>query len=367
MKSLYVHIPFCKQKCLYCDFNSYSGKEELIHDYVIALKKEIQSYNFSEFKTIYFGGGTPSIIPAKYIAEIIQMIKCDAEVTLELNPGTIDEEKLKIYKEAGINRLSIGLQATQDSILKTIGRIHTLDDFEKAFKMARKAGFDNINVDLMFGLPDQTIEDVKESLEYLIKINPEHISCYSLILHSDIFKNLPSDDAEREMYYLTIKMLKEAGYEHYEISNFSIPKKESKHNLCYWNQEEYIGVGAGASSYIDGKRYTNELNIERYISKIANGITTYEIEEIQSDEAKIKEYMILKLRLLEGVNVQGAFEKFGINICEKFKKEIEKMCNMGLLEIINVPKKNDEKIYNKSIRLTKKGLDFANIVWEEFV
>ena len=356
MKSLYVHIPFCKQKCLYCDFNSYSNKENLIEEYIIALKKEIQSYNFTDFETIYFGGGTPSIIPAKYIKEIMSMVKCDNEITLELNPGTIDEEKLKIYKEAGINRLSIGLQATQDSILKEIGRIHTLEEFDNAFKMARKAGFENINVDLMFGLPNQTIDDVNESLDYLIKINPEHISCYSLILHNDIFKNLPSEDDERKMYYLIVDRLKEAGYNHYEISNFAKENKKSKHNLCYWNQQEYIGVGAGASSYLNGKRYTNELNIEKYILKITKNEQWYEIEEVQNEEDKIREYMILRLRLLKGVNVKEVFNKFGINVCDKFKKEIEKMVEKELLEV-----------KSQNIRLTKKGLDYANIVWEEFI
>ena len=356
MKSLYVHIPFCKQKCLYCDFNSYSNKENLIEEYIIALKKEIQSYNFTDFETIYFGGGTPSIIPAKYIKEIMSMVKCDNEITLELNPGTIDEEKLKIYKEAGINRLSIGLQATQDSILKEIGRIHTLEEFDNAFKMARKAGFENINVDLMFGLPKQTLDDVNESLDYLIKINPEHISCYSLILHNDIFKNLPQEEDERKMYYLIVDRLKEAGYNHYEISNFAKENKESKHNLCYWNQQEYIGVGAGASSYLDGKRYTNELNIEKYIHKITKNEQWYEIEEVQNEEDKIREYMILRLRLLEGVIFKEAYNKFGIDICEKFKKEIKKMVEKELLDV-----------KNQNIRLTKKGLDYANIVWEEFV
>ena len=385
MKSLYVHIPFCKQKCLYCDFNSYSGKENLIDEYVIALKKEIQSYNLNCFETVYFGGGTPSIIPAKYIKEIMEQINCVGEVTLELNPGTIDGDKLKQYKEAGINRLSIGLQATQDSILREIGRIHTLEEFENAYKMARKVGFENINVDLMFGLPNQTVKDVKESLEYLIKINPEHISCYSLVLHNDIFKNLPTENEEREMYYLIIKRLKEAGYNHYEISNFAKLGKESKHNLCYWNQQEYVGVGAGASSYIDNKRYTNELNIEKYILKINQNEQWYEIEEIQDEEAKIREYMILRLRLLEGVNIEDVHEKFGVDIYKKFEKEIKKLKGKGLIEVVEDIEKiasdglqksiaiRKEERYNEIIgkceyiRLTQKGLDFANAVWSEFI
>jgi len=368
MKSIYIHIPFCKQKCLYCDFNSYSGKESLIEEYVIALKKEIQSYNFNEFETIYFGGGTPSIIPSNYISDIMSMVHCKGEVTLELNPGTIDEKKLLDYKKAGINRLSIGLQATQKTILKEIGRIHTIEEFDKAFKMARKVGFDNINVDLMFGLPKQTLKDVEESLSYIITLNPEHISCYSLILHNNIFKNLPSDEEERKMYYLIMQKLKEAGYEHYEISNFSKPGKQSRHNLCYWNQKEYIGVGPGASSYLEGKRYTNESDISRYIEKINLNEKYYEIEEVQNNEDKIKEYMILKLRLLDGVNVQEAYKKFGINVLEKFEKEIKRMLDKGLLEIVNLSLEEcGQKETSKFLRLTNKGLDFANIVWEEFI
>lgn len=360
MRSLYIHIPFCKQKCLYCDFNSYSGKENLIEEYIIALKKEIQSYYFDELKTVYFGGGTPSIIKAEYIKEIMDLVKCNGEITLELNPGMVDIHKLKMYKRAGINRLSIGLQATQDSILKEIGRVHTFKDFDVAFKLAREAGFENINVDLMFGLPNQTLKDVEDSLEYLIKINPEHISCYSLILHNNVFQNLPSEEEEREMYYLIIKKLTKVGYNHYEISNFSKKNKESKHNLCYWNQEEYVGVGAGASSYIDGNRYTNELNIERYIEKVNQDKQCYEIEEIQNEEDKIREYMILKLRLIEGVSVQEAYEKFGTDVYKKFEKEIKNMQDKELLKV-------EKKSKNTVITLTKKGLDFANIVWEEFI
>lgn len=369
MKSLYVHIPFCKQKCLYCDFNSYSGKENLIDSYCEALKKELQSYYFNEFQTVYFGGGTPSIIPAEKIEEILKLVKCKGEITLELNPGTIIEEKLIKYKNAGVNRLSIGLQATQDSILKEIGRIHTLKEFEEAFKMARRVGFDNINVDLMFGLPKQTLKDLEESVEYLINLNPEHISCYSLIVHKPIFQNLPNDEEERKMYYLIQKRLKEAGYRQYEISNFSKVGRESKHNLCYWNQDEYIGIGAGASSYLNQKRYTNENNIETYINKINQKEIWYTIEEEQDFETKIREYMILRLRLLEGVSKEAVYKKFGVDVLVYFKNEIEKMIQLGLLEMIeeNLINENNEQVINTWIRLTEKGLDFANIVWEEFI
>lgn len=354
MKSLYIHIPFCKQKCLYCDFNSYSNADKLINDYVIALKKEIQSYSFNAYKTIYFGGGTPSYIDEKSIIEILNCVdyKKAEEITIEVNPGTVTKEKLRTYIENGINRLSIGLQATQDSILKEIGRIHTLEDFEKTYNMAREIGFKNISIDLMFGLPNQTLKDVEESLDFIIKINPEHVSCYSLILHENIFNNLPEDEEEREMYYLIINKLKEAGYEHYEISNFAKPGYESKHNLVYWNQGEYVGAGAGASSYIDKTRYTNVANINKYIENYEDRT----IEEVQNNDDKEREYIILKLRLINGINIEEMNEKFNINVCEKYKEQIEKMEKLELLEITN-----------GKIRLTSKGLDLANIVWGEFL
>ncbi len=404
LKSLYVHIPFCKQKCYYCDFNSYAGKEELVERYVNAVEKEIdtqcvefefdnsinrataQQGNISStskkslplrravatgsnnsFSTIYFGGGTPSVIDSKYIVQIMNQLQCDGEVTLELNPGTITKQKLEDYKSAGINRLSIGLQTTNDNLLKSIGRIHTLKDFDDAYKMAREVGFKNISVDLMIGLSNQTLEDVEQSIQYILKINPEHVSVYSLIVHDELkekhpnaFSNLPSDEDERKMYYLVCDELKNAGYIQYEISNFAKPGFESKHNLHYWNQDEYFGVGAGASSYINCIRYKNIDSIEEYISKIENGESVAIIEEEQTKESKLREYMILKLRLLEGVSVKEAKKSFDIDILEYFKQEISKMEKKRLLEKLDIP--GDTRV-----ALTKKGLDFANVVWEEFV
>ena len=273
MRSVYIHIPFCKSKCYYCDFNSYSGKENLIENYVDAVVKEIEQLPKSELKvnTLYFGGGTPSIVPAKFLSKIINKISCDGEITIEVNPGTIDEEELFQYKKMGINRLSIGLQVTQDELLKKIGRIHTLEDFEKTYKSARKVEFENISVDLMIGLSNQTFDDVKESIKYILNLNPEHISVYSLIIHDELvgkhpnaFKDLPSDDEEEKMYHYVCETLAKSGYIQYEISNFAKKGFESKHNLCYWNQEEYYGFGAGASSYIDGVRYKNVDKIGDY-------------------------------------------------------------------------------------------------------
>ena len=364
LKSLYIHIPFCKSKCYYCDFNSYSGKDYLIEKYVEALKCELKNTEH-EFKTVYFGGGTPSNISSKYIKEIMHIIKCDGEITLELNPGTITREKLLDYKQCGINRLSIGLQATQNDLLKRIGRIHTLEEFEEAFFLAREVGFNNISVDLMFGLPGQTVKNVKESLEYILGINPEHISCYSLIVHDELidkhpeaFKDLPSDEIEREMYHLICSRLKESGYVQYEISNFAKSGFESKHNLCYWNQDEYYGIGAGASSYVDNVRYKNIDSIENYIVALNDGYyQDYQIiEETQNIESKLKEYMILRFRLLEGISINEAMLRFNINILDEFKEELKKLTNLELIEI-----------QGDYIRLTSKGLDLANVVWEEFV
>lgn len=356
MKSVYVHIPFCMKKCLYCDFNSFDNKSNLIEEYFKAIIKEIKSYNLkNELETIYIGGGTPSFPHEKYIEMVLKELPKAKEITIEVNPGTITMSKMLAYKKMGINRLSIGLQAIQNKILKEIGRIHTISEFEKTYDIARKVGFENINVDLMHGLPNQTLDDFKESIDYLVKLNPEHISCYSLILHDNIFENLPSDEIEREMYYYAKKILRKNGYEHYEISNFSKPEKKSKHNLVYWNCEEYVGVGAGASSYINNQRYTNIANIEEYIKRIKNNENVKIIEENQTIEDKIKEYIIMKLRLLEGIKIEEINKKFNINFTEKYKNEIKKLKELNLIEI-------NERIY-----LTDKGLDLANIVWEEFL
>lgn len=278
------------------------------------------------------------------------------EITVEMNPCTVTLEKLQTYKEAGVNRISIGLQTTNDSILKEIGRAHTFEEFEKAYNLVRISGFENVNVDLMFGLPSQTIEDLKESVDYLIRLNPEHISCYSLILHNDIFVNLPADEVERNMYYYIKDKLKDAGYIHYEISNFAKKGYESKHNLAYWNQKEYIGFGAGASSYVDKTRYTNEQNLEKYIANVNAGHEIRNVEEVQNEEEKLREYIILRLRLTEGVNVCEINRKFNVDVLNKFKNEFEKLVKSELIYV------DDE-----CIKLTEKGLDFANVVWREFV
>ena len=370
---IYIHIPFCIKKCEYCDFVSYCNKKEYVPQYINALKKEIKNNINKEYKitTIYIGGGTPSSIEENYIADIIETIKLNMneenlkdfeniEVTIEVNPGTVNKEKLQVYKKIGINRLSIGLQETHNELLKSIGRIHTYEEFIKTYKLARKIGFNNINVDLMIALPNQTIQDIKENLENITKLNPEHISVYSLILEEGTpFYNkynenkikLPDEELEINMYWYVKNTLENNGYMHYEISNFSKKGFESKHNMNCWNQEEYLGFGVAAHSYNNRIRYSNTNSIEEYI-KGSNKI----IHEEQTLEDMQKEYMLLGLRKIEGINIQKFKNKFAQNPIFIFKEQLNKLVDEELIIVDG-----------NEIKLTNKGLDLANIVWEEFV
>lgn len=370
---IYIHIPFCIKKCEYCDFISYCNKKEYVPQYINALKKEIKNNINKEYKitTIYIGGGTPSSIEENYIADIIETIKLNMndedlkdfeniEVTIEVNPGTVNKEKLQVYKKIGINRLSIGLQETHNELLKSIGRIHTYEEFIKTYNLARKIGFNNINVDLMIALPNQTIRDIKENLEKITKLNPEHISVYSLILEEGTpFYNkynenkikLPDEELERNMYWYVKNTLENNGYMHYEISNFSKKGFESKHNMNCWNQEEYLGFGVAAHSYNNKIRYSNTNSIEEYI-KGSNKI----IHEEQTLEDMQKEYMLLGLRKIEGINIQKFKNKFAQNPIFIFKEQLNKLVDEELIIVDG-----------NEIKLTNKGLDLANIVWEEFV
>lgn len=370
---IYIHIPFCKSKCYYCDFISFANKEMCQEEYIKAVIKEIRHVDLSKYNinTVYIGGGTPSILDSKYIVKILDEIKPhinnDTEVTIEVNPGTVDKKKIQDYKNVGINRLSIGLQSTDDNLLKEIGRIHKYDDFLKVYNEAREVGFENINVDLMLGLPNQSLGVLENSVKKVIELNPEHISIYSLILEErtklyDMVNKgkleLPSEDLERIMYWKVKKMLEGSGYIHYEISNFAKKGYKSRHNSDCWEQKEYIGIGAAAHSYLNDIRFSNNENIEEYIENINNdnfekNIT---IHEKQTKENKQNEYMILGLRKIEGVSIRKFKNKFGQNPIFLYNKELNKLVNEDLLEI-------DGDIIN----LTSKGLDLANLVWEEFV
>lgn len=378
---IYIHIPFCKQKCSYCDFVSFPKDKSIQEQYIQALIKEIKERKIElqnlqeecQASTVYVGGGTPSYIEANAIKQILEEIKQvyrienDAEFTIEMNPGTISEEKLRIYKESGINRISIGLQTTQDNLLKQIGRIHTYEQFLENYKLARKLGFSNINVDLMIGLPNQNMKNVEESIERVIKLNPEHISVYSLILeegtklYEQYLKNeleLPTEEMERDMYWKVKEKLEKAGYRQYEISNLAKQGKESKHNLACWNQKEYLGFGLAAHSYLENTRYSNTEDIEEYMKNIELGKLTKNriLHETQTEEDKRKEYMLLGLRKIEGVSISKFKEKFVQNPLFLFRKELNRLVEENLITV-----ELDQ------IKLTPKGLDLANIVWEEFV
>lgn len=372
---VYIHIPFCQKKCRYCDFISFDKSDKIGQEkYVQAILKEIENCQIKKkVTTIYIGGGTPSILPAEWIQKILEKIRetfevaKEAEITIEVNPGIVDSEKLKRYHQIGINRLSIGLQAAQNELLELLGRIHVWEDFEKAYKQAANAGFDNINVDLMLGLPTQNLEDLKQSLQKVIDLNLKHISIYSLILEEGTeldkliaakkLQMLP-DKLERKMYWETKKILEKNGYCHYEISNFAKKGFESNHNLACWNQEEYIGFGVAAHSYVEKKRFCNGNDLEEYIknSNAHEFEKNKKLQEEQTFEQQAKEFMMLGLRKIEGVSISKFEQKFQIHPLFYFRFEISKLEEQDLIEVDL-----------DNIRLTKKGLDFANIVFEEFV
>ncbi|MBR2704971.1 MAG: oxygen-independent coproporphyrinogen III oxidase [Clostridia bacterium] len=375
---IYVHIPFCKRKCFYCDFCSFECDKNIHNDYTKALINEIRAFYLEEnktedivVKTLYFGGGTPSFIDENYIKRILNELKQkykfakDIEATIEINPGTATYEKIKKYKDIGFNRVSIGLQSTNDRLLKLIGRIHTYSEFEQTYKMARDVGFCNINVDLMIGLPTQTEEDVQASLEKIIEKNPEHISVYSLILEDgtklkDLIDSgkleLPDEDVERKMYWLVKKKLENTGYEHYEISNFAKPGYESKHNTDCWKQKEYLAFGLAAHSYLNNVRYSNLSDLNKYIEDNLNNNNTRNVEEIQTDDIQMNEFVILGLRMIEGFSINVFKDKFNRDFREVYREQIDRLSKMKLI-----------KFENDIVSLTDKGIDFANIVWSEFV
>ncbi len=374
---LYIHIPFCKKKCFYCDFNSYQRKEYLVDSYFRSLNREaellLKDLEHEEFTTVFIGGGTPSYVDESYISGILAEcrkrfnLSKAGEVSIETNPGTLDYGKLKAYREAGVNRLSIGLQACQDKLLSKLGRIHNFTQFKEGYRLAREAGFENINIDLIFGLPGQTITEWEETLNIVTSLRPEHVSCYSLKIEEgtrfyDLYgseakvNELPQEDEEREMYRKSISILKESGYKHYEISNFSLPGYECRQNLIYWRCEPYIGMGAGAHSYYGNSRFCNETSLEGYIKEVnLERLPRRDIQKIDKKES-MSEYIILGLRLIDGVKKNGFSEKYGMYLEDIYNTEINKLTEAGLIQ-------SD----HEGIRLTDRGLNFANIVMSEFL
>lgn len=369
--SLYVHIPFCKQRCFYCDFPTFAGKEQYREAYVNALIKEIQE-KCSDYviKTIFIGGGTPSHLEVEELEKLLRVInrlklKDNIEYSMECNPGTLSKEKLLVMKENGVNRISFGLQSCNDKLLKEIGRIHTFSEFLENYNLARKIGFKNINVDLMYGLPNLTIELWKDTLDQICKLKPEHISAYSLIIEEGtaFYKlyekdklNLPEEDKERIMDKLTKKILKENGYHQYEISNYSLNGMECEHNKVYWSLEDYIGVGCASSSYINGVRKVNEGTINEYIKKINSGKDVIVEEHINSIEDEMEEFIFMGLRMLNGIDILKFEKKFGVDIGSIYGKVIEKNIKDGLLNL-----------NNNNMVLTAKGIELSNYVMSDFI
>lgn len=400
---VYIHIPFCIKKCNYCDFLSFACDDETKAEYCRALVREIDlcGEDLSDKEkltdkfavdTVFFGGGTPSILEAEYIIDIMKKLKStfeffeDAEISIECNPGSLNYEKLFMYKEAEINRISMGLQSTNDAELKMLGRIHTYREFEHNYELARRVGFDNINIDIMSALPGQTRESYITTLENVIKLNPEHISAYSLILEKgtpmyDMFYAeegtyiydmvcgeevtkyiLPDEDTEREMYYDTEHILGTAGYNRYEISNYSKPGYECRHNIGYWTGKDYVGFGIGAASYLNGIRYNNLSDIKMYMKCLAgcryNEAAKCITENIHklTERERMEEFMFLGLRLTNGVS-KSEFER-------RFRVGYDKIYGNVSVELTEKQLLNVDGDY---VRLTGKGIDVSNYVLSYFI
>lgn len=373
---LYLHLPFCISKCPYCDFNSYQLKEDnQISSYISALYQEITTYSKklkkSNIKTIYLGGGTPTILSGVQIYNILEFCKSkftidkDAEITIEANPGTLDGEKIKLLIESGINRLSLGAQSFNNLFLKKLGRIHNTQDIIDSYYLAREIGFSNINIDIMFALPDQTTEDLQATLKKAISLKPDHLSLYNLTIKpgTEYYKKhkrgelkLPTEDEEFEMYNWVINFLEESGFEHYEIANFARPHKRSMHNLIYWQNKPYLGIGAGAYSFIKGYRYMNYENPAIYIKEIMSGTLPVDSGEKLSLRKRMIETIILGLRTKDGVSYKKYKKRFRVNLNDIFFKQIDKLVNLGLLQKDNY-----------RIKLTRKGIFLANTVFREFI
>jgi oxygen-independent coproporphyrinogen-3 oxidase len=367
--SLYIHIPFCIQKCKYCDFLSFSSSEEDRNSYIQELQKELvwKSHWAKEYQviTVFFGGGTPSILTADQMKWLMDTIKehydlvSDAEITIEANPGTLTKDKLFVYRQCGINRISMGLQSANDEELKKIGRIHTFDQLKENFRLAREAGFTNINLDLMSALPGQTLESYAKTLEIVAKLNPEHISAYSLIVEEGtplsedemLLSQLPDEETDRQMYQFTKERLRQSGYERYEISNYAKQGYESRHNQVYWTGGDYLGFGLGASSYFQGERFINESERKKYRFD-----GDKKEVEILTKEDQMEEFMFLGMRLIKGVSKQQFFEKFGQSMDDIYGEILKKQEKEHLI-------KNGQD----RVCLTEKGLDVSNYVFCDYL
>lgn len=377
---LYIHIPFCVQKCFYCDFLSMPVDETVRRHYVRRLIEETeyksQQYKGYEITSVFFGGGTPSILTETQIAEIMEAlqqnfsIQKEAEITIECNPGTLARQKIITYKESGINRISMGLQSANNRELKMLGRIHTYEEFLHNYDLVRKGGIENVNVDLMSALPGQTVSDWERTLKEILKLRPEHISAYSLIIEEgtpfyqtyeedeqrreegEEPKYLPNEETEREMYRLTGALLEEKGYMQYEISNYAKKGRECQHNIGYWTRKNYLGLGLGSASLVENVRFSNTSDLQEYL---AGDFEEREREVLERRE-QMEEFMFLGLRMIKGVS-RGDFKKaFGVEIEAVYGEVIKKMVSQGLLQ------QQAGRIF-----LTEEGISVSNYVMSEFL
>ena len=368
--SAYVHIPFCTQICYYCDFSKVFIKNQPVDSYLEHLIEEYDSYDIKKLRTLYIGGGTPTALSAPQLAFLLEKLtdKLDLsyleELTIEANPGDLDQEKIAVLKDSPVNRVSLGVQTFNDRMLKQIGRSHLEKDIYENIANLKKAGFDNISIDLIYALPKQTMEDVKTNVAKAIALDIPHMSLYSLILENHtVFMNrmrrgklpLPKEDLEAEMFDYIIAELEKAGFEHYEISNFSKPGFESRHNLMYWDNAEYYGIGAGASGYVDGVRYKNHGPIRHYLQAVEAGNARVQ-EEVLTLKEKMEEEMFLGLRKRAGVSKKRFEEKFGLSFEDQYGAVVSELTEQGLL----VP---DRDI----VRMTKQGLFLGDTVAEKFI
>ena len=371
LAGIYIHIPFCVKKCLYCDFLSFSNMENRCGEYTEALLREIKFVDYSKpVDSIFFGGGTPSVMDSRYIENIMEGIYSrfdiadDCEITMEVNPATLTKDNLNGYIRAGINRVSIGMQSTNDAELKALGRIHLYQDFLKAYDDVRNVGITNVNVDIMSAIPGQTVSSYEDTLRRVTRLKPEHISSYSLIIEEgtpfyEMDKKgkliLPGEDDERKMYYMTNDILKDSGYARYEISNYSTEEHESRHNIKYWTRQDYIGLGLGASSLMGNERYSNTTDMENYIMNAGNRDIRVDVTQLTRKDI-IEETMYLGLRMMSGVNKKKFYDDFGVSLEKVYGNVIKKLEREKLV-------KNEVE----SLGLTELGVDISNRVLAEFL
>ena len=368
--SAYVHIPFCTQICYYCDFSKVFIKNQPVDSYLEHLLQEFHSYDIQKLRTLYIGGGTPTALSAPQLETLLDGLTKNLdlsvleELTIEANPGDLDADKIAVLKNSAVNRVSLGVQTFDDKMLKKIGRSHLEKDIYENIDRLKLAGFDNISIDLIYALPGQTMDQVKDNVEKAITLDIPHMSLYSLILENHtVFMNrmrrgklpLPKEELEAEMFEYIIEELERSGFEHYEISNFSKPGFESRHNLMYWDNAEYYGIGAGASGYVNGVRYKNHGPIRHYLKAVEEGNARV-TEEHLSQREQMEEEMFLGLRKKSGVSMIRFEEKFGTSFEGLYGQVVRELCHQGLLQV-----------EGQQIRMTKKGLFLGDTVAEQFI